>query len=106
VALGAFPAGMLREVHLEGTPVLLARVAERVHALGAVCTHAGGILADGTLTATRLTCPIHRAAFNVVDGQVLADPGGIEPPRGRIPALPRYPTRVVDGMIEVELPDA
>lgn len=105
VALGTFPAGMMREVHLEGTPVLLARLSEQVYALGAICTHEGGILVDGTLDGSRLTCPVHMAAFDVRDGHVIADPDSVEPSGGAIPPEPRYRTRIVDGVIEVELPD-
>lgn len=103
VALGAFPSGTMREVDLAGTPVLLVRLAADVHAVAAICTHAGGILADGTLRAPRVTCPVHEAAFDVRTGAVLADPDATEPPEGRIEALARYPTRVVEGMVEVDL---
>ena len=103
IAYGAFPPGTMREVDLEGTPVLLVRLAADVHAVGAICSHEGGILADGTLAANRVTCPVHGAAFDVRSGHVLADPDGVEPPAGQIDALTRYPTRVVDGFVEVDL---
>ena len=103
IAYGAFPAGMMREVDLSGTPVLLVRLAEDVHAVGAICSHEGGILADGTLADHRVTCPVHAAAFDVRSGEVLADPDATEPPAGRIDPLTRYPTRVVDGFVEVNL---
>ncbi len=103
VALGAFPAGTMREVDLGGTAVLLVRLGVEVHALDAVCSHAGGILADGTLRGKRVTCPVHEAAFDVTTGAVLADPDAREPPEGGTAALTRYRTRVVEGFLEVEL---
>ena len=103
VAFKAFPAGTMREVDLDGTGVLLVRLAEDVHALGSICPHEGGILADGTLDGARVKCPVHGATFDAQTGAVLADPDGIEPPTGAIDAETRYPTRVVDGMIEVDL---
>ncbi len=106
IALGAFPAGSVREVHLDGTPVLVVRVAERIHALEAICPHAGGILADGTLEGNRITCFEHAAAFDVRDGKVLADPHAVEPPQGALSPLPHYRTRIFDEMIEVDVPDA
>lgn len=103
VALGALPSGTMREVDLAGTPVLLVRASADVHAVAAICTHAGGILADGTLRDRRVTCPVHEAAFDVSTGTVLADPDATEPPEGRIEPLARYATRVVEGFIEVDL---
>jgi apoptosis-inducing factor 3 len=104
IALGAFPAGSLREVHLDGTPVLVVRIAERVHAMEAICPHAGGILADGGLDGNRLTCSEHAAAFDVRDGRVLADPDGIEPPQGALEPVAHYRTRISDEMIEIDVP--
>jgi apoptosis-inducing factor 3 len=105
IALGAFPAGSLREVHLDGTPVLVVRVGEQIHALEAICPHAGGILADGAVSGERLTCPEHGAAFDVQDGRVLADPDGVDPPEGAIPGLARFRTRIHDETIEVDVPE-
>ena len=103
VAFGAFPAGSMREVHVDGTPILLVRVAERVHALDAICPHEGGILADGTLEGDALACPVHGATFDVRDGSVVADPDGIKPPQGGVGPVGRYPIRVLEDMIEVDL---
>ena len=104
VAVDAFPAGSKQEVHLEGTSVLLVRLGETVRATAAICTHEGGILADGMLEGQRLTCPVHSAVFDVTTGAVLSDPDGIEPPQGAIPPIASYLTRVVEGMVEVDLP--
>jgi nitrite reductase/ring-hydroxylating ferredoxin subunit len=105
VAIGAFPSGSMREVHVGETSVLLVRIAEAVRAVEAICPHAGGILADGSLSGSRIACPVHGATFDALTGRVLADPDGIEPPQGGVSALQVYPTRVVDGLVEVGLPD-
>jgi nitrite reductase/ring-hydroxylating ferredoxin subunit len=42
--------------------------------------------------------------FDARDGAVLEDPFGITPPSGGVDPLTRYPTRVVGGMVEVDLP--
>jgi nitrite reductase/ring-hydroxylating ferredoxin subunit len=105
IAIGAFPTGSMREVHVGNTSVLLVRIAEAVRAVEAICPHAGGILADGTLSGSRVVCPVHGATFDALTGKVLADPDGIEPPEGGVSALETYPTRVVDGLVEVGLPD-
>jgi 3-phenylpropionate/trans-cinnamate dioxygenase ferredoxin subunit len=105
VALGTFPAGSMREVHLNGTSVLLVRISEAVRAVTAICPHEGGILADGTLSGSRVACPVHGATFDALTGRVLADPDGIEPPQGAVDPLTVYPTRVVEGLVEVSLPE-
>src|SRR5271156_6062050 len=105
VAIGAFPTGSMREVHVGETAVLLVRIAEAVRAVEAICPHAGGILADGTLSGNRLTCPVHGATFDALTGRVFADPDGVEPPQGGVSPLPVYPPRVVDGLVEVGLPE-
>jgi len=105
VAIGAFPPGSMREVHIAESSVLLVRIADAVRAVEAVCPHAGGILADGDLSGDRVRCPVHGATFDALTGRVLADPDGIEPPEGAVAPLAAYPTRVVDGLVEVRLPD-
>jgi nitrite reductase/ring-hydroxylating ferredoxin subunit len=103
VALDTLPPGTSREVMLGATSVLLVRTVQGLYAIGAVCPHLGGLLADGTLSANRLTCPEHAAVFDVTTGKVLADPFGIEPPEGGTGPVQPYPTRVTSGMVEVDL---
>lgn len=104
VAAATMAPGSVREVMLGVSSVLLVRLGPDVRATEAICPHEGGLLSDGTLTGFRISCPVHAAAFDVTTGRVLADPDGIEPPLGRVDPLLVYPTRVVAGMIEVDLP--
>lgn len=103
VALATLGPGTMREVALDGRSVLLVRLAEQVHAVDGICPHAGGVLADGDLDGSRVRCPEHGATYEVTDGSVLVDPDGVEPPQGGTTALTHFPTRVVGGMIEVDL---
>jgi nitrite reductase/ring-hydroxylating ferredoxin subunit len=95
-ALADLGPGQLRLVDLGGTPVVLARVGDGVHALGATCAHQGGPLADGKLTGTRLACPWHGWMYDVRSGQCLF------PSRGG--PVPCYPVRVDDGEVWVDVP--
>ena len=104
VALSSVGPGTSREVTLDGSTVLLVRLADRVYAVEGICPHQGGILADGTLDGSSLKCPEHGATFNVTTGEVLADPDGIVPPQGGVDPLRHYPTRVQDGLIDVDIP--
>jgi nitrite reductase/ring-hydroxylating ferredoxin subunit len=98
-----FP-GTLREIRVGGSSLLLVRLGEPIYALDPYCPHAGGVLAEGTLEGPRLACPVHGAVFDPSDGKVLEDPFGIAPPSGGVDPLTRYPVRLVQGMVEVDLP--
>ena len=104
VALDSLPPGSLRELKMDGTRVVLARVGPLVFAVNGVCTHMGGPLGKGTLSGRRLTCPLHGTVFDVGTGAVLADPFGTVPPSGAVRPVAVYPARVVEGLIEVDLP--
>ncbi|MCC8395180.1 FAD-dependent oxidoreductase [Paraburkholderia sp. MMS20-SJTR3] len=75
-------------VEVDGTPILLVREGDTVHAYSADCPHAGGPLEQGALCHGRIICPWHKGTFDVATGAVL------EPP----PLLPldRYPV-TLDG---------
>jgi 3-phenylpropionate/trans-cinnamate dioxygenase ferredoxin component len=104
VAWGAMPRGTMREVTIGPTTVLLVRTNDSVHAVDGICPHAGGLLADGELDGSRVRCPVHGALYDSTTGAVVEDPDGIAPPQGGTSPLARYPTRVRDGMIELEMP--
>ena len=104
VAVATLGAGSMREVTVGHRTLLLVRLSEAVFAVEALCPHLGGLLADGSLEGHRLTCPEHAAVFDARDGSVVADPFGVEPPEGAVAPLDRYPTRIVSGMVEVDLP--
>jgi len=104
VAEPTLAPGSLREVMVGSTSLLLVRLSSGVRAVDALCPHLGGLLADGRLSGGRLSCPEHGAVFEVTDGSVVVDPFGIEPPEGGVDPIAAYPTRIVAGMIEVDLP--
>lgn len=87
-------------------PIVLVRLGDGVHAVEGLCPHLGGDLADGSVELGKLTCPLHGATFDVETGAVRADPFGVAPPEGAVGPLATYPARVVDGKVEVDLPQA
>jgi nitrite reductase/ring-hydroxylating ferredoxin subunit len=103
VALATMPAGTMREATIDGQSVLLVRLADAIYAFEGICPHAGGILANGTLDAVKVTCPEHGAGYDATSGEVLVDPDGIVPPAGGTSALRKYPTRIAKGAVEVDL---
>lgn len=87
------PQNELRQVEINGSPVLLVRQGDRIYAMHAICTHMGGPLAQGTIVDGTVQCPWHASRFAFDDGHVVGGPAS-------------YPerclaTRVRAGMIEV-----
>ena len=79
--------------------LVLVRIGDTVHAMHAVCAHAGGPLAKGTVVDGCLECPWHGSRFRLTDGHVVARsgrlrPAGLRDPGGRGRRL-RGPTRGV-----------
>jgi len=53
---------------------VVCNIGGKFYAIQSACTHAGGPLDQGTLDGEILTCPIHRARFDVTTGQVVGPP--------------------------------
>ena len=66
--------GEMKEVSAGGTKILLARVRDKYHAVGAHCTHYGAPLAEGFLEGDRVVCPWHHACFNITSGDMEEPP--------------------------------
>src|SRR5215831_1302811 len=89
--------GEMKQVDAGGAKILLARVNGKYHAVGAICPHYGGPLAEGALCGERVICPWHHASFDVKTGDLL------EPPA--FDALPRYEVKVEGANVIVAVPD-
>jgi NADPH-dependent 2,4-dienoyl-CoA reductase/sulfur reductase-like enzyme/nitrite reductase/ring-hydroxylating ferredoxin subunit len=88
--------GEMKEVSAGETKVLLVRVGDNCHAVGANCTHYGAPLVDGALVGDRIICPWHHACFRASTGALL------EPPA--LDALPSYPVEIRGDDIFIEMP--
>ncbi len=73
-SIAEIPAGKMKQVDLNGTPVMLANVAGKIHAIGGLCTHQKGVLANGVLEGAVVTCPRHGSQFDVRTGKNLRGP--------------------------------
>ena len=67
--------GEMKEVAVGETKVLLTRIKGKFHAIGGICTHYGGHLAEGALCGERAYCPFHQSAFNIISGDLEEPPG-------------------------------
>jgi NADPH-dependent 2,4-dienoyl-CoA reductase/sulfur reductase-like enzyme/nitrite reductase/ring-hydroxylating ferredoxin subunit len=60
--------------HVGEDEVLVARVGDRIFAVGAYCTHYHGRLADGLVVGDTVRCPLHHACFSLQTGDALRAP--------------------------------
>lgn len=95
LAAGELSEGAARRVEVDGAPVLVYREGGRIMAIGAVCSHAGGPLEEGTFANGCVECPWHQSVFDLRTGEVVHGPA--------THAQPAYEARERDGRIEVRL---
>lgn len=91
------PVGERMFLEIGETPVVVFNIAGKLFAIGDVCTHDDGPLGDGELDGHQIICPRHGARFDVDTGKALTLPA--------VADTPSYPLRVVDGQIEIGIPD-
>jgi len=87
--------GDYAQVEVDGTLIAVFNVDGSFHAIDDLCTHDGGELAGGAVEGDVVICPRHGARFCLRTGAALTPPA-YEPVR-------TYPTRIVDGVVEVEV---
>ena len=95
-ALTDLPDGGTRTVQVEDSQILLIRDGNTIHAIGAICPHAGAPLEQGIRNGDRIVCPWHKATFCVRTGALL-EPPAVDP-------LPRYDVRIDGQRILVTVP--
>jgi nitrite reductase/ring-hydroxylating ferredoxin subunit len=83
-------------VEVDGVRIALIRRGELVHAMAAICSHAGGPLDEGHIQGDALQCPWHGSEFSLFDGRVVRGPATAPEPI--------YDARVRDGVVEVRGP--
>ena len=64
----------MKEVEVNGENICVANVEGKYYAIGSICTHEGGPLADGTLEGYEVECPWHNSKFDVRTGEVTSPP--------------------------------
>ncbi len=106
---GELADGTMKEITAEGRNILLTRVGDRYYAVNGRCPHMGGILAQGKLEGTVVTCPRHSSQFDLTDGHVVRwlKGSGLISAIGKALKSPRpltvYPVKVEKDDILVEV---
>jgi len=72
--IGDIPPGMMKDVMLGDKAILVANVGGKFYAVAGRCSHRQGILANGTLEASIVTCPRHGSKFDVTTGKNVGGP--------------------------------
>jgi len=84
VALASLDDGALLQGHVGNDAVLLARRKEEFFAVGALCSHYHGPLADGIMVGDTVRCPWHHACFSLRTGEAMRAPAFDALPRWRV----------------------
>jgi nitrite reductase/ring-hydroxylating ferredoxin subunit len=74
------PEGTPTKAKLGINELVLVRMGDTVHALHAVCAHAGGPLDKGAIVDDCVECPWHGSRFRLTDGAVRRGPAVYEQP--------------------------
>jgi ferredoxin-NADP reductase/nitrite reductase/ring-hydroxylating ferredoxin subunit len=64
----------MKEVEVNGENICVVNVEGKYYAIGSICTHEGGPLADGTLEGYEVECPWHNSKFDIRTGEVTSPP--------------------------------
>jgi nitrite reductase/ring-hydroxylating ferredoxin subunit len=94
--------GKMKKVTLEGKEILIANVNGNYYAVGSECTHFGGDLSEGVLENNIVTCPNHKARFDVTSGKVVSPPAEALD-RPDIEDLPKYLVKIDNQDIMVKI---
>jgi nitrite reductase/ring-hydroxylating ferredoxin subunit/uncharacterized membrane protein len=78
--LAALPEAKPTKARAGVNDLVVVRIGPSVHVLHAVCAHAGGPLAQGTVVDGCLECPWHASRFRLADGHVVHGPAVYDQP--------------------------
>jgi NADPH-dependent 2,4-dienoyl-CoA reductase/sulfur reductase-like enzyme/nitrite reductase/ring-hydroxylating ferredoxin subunit len=82
--------------HVSGRAVLLSRFEGQFFAIGGICSHYGGPLAEGACRNGLVRCPWHHAGFDLRSGRAVDAPA--------LASVDRWRVEVVDGVAFVREP--
>jgi 3-phenylpropionate/trans-cinnamate dioxygenase ferredoxin subunit len=68
------PKGARLVVEVDGNPIVVFNVDDKIYAIDGICSHDEEELAEGSLDGFELTCPRHGGKYDIRDGNPLALP--------------------------------
>ncbi|WP_068071763.1 Rieske (2Fe-2S) protein [Novosphingobium lentum] len=96
IAEADFPESESYAAVVGGWYVLATKDDKGYNALNDRCTHAASLLSTGRMRRGTVMCPLHGARFELASGKCIG---------GAYRDLRMFPVRVVDGQIEVAVPE-
>ena len=88
-----FKTGVPVHVEIDGTQIVVVKLADKYYAIEDVCTHDGGQLSGGCVDHDVIICPRHGARFSLKTGEALSAPA-YEP-------TTVFTTRVAAGKVQI-----
>lgn len=99
VAIGAeaeIPNGERLILEIDDTNLVVFNIAGKLFAIGDICSHDDGPIAEGEVEGYEVDCPRHGGRFDIRNGKPTLTPAVVD--------IPAYPVRIKGGQIEVGLP--
>ncbi len=96
IEVSALEKGDVTPVEINGRSLAVYDAKNGIFVSDARCTHAGANLCDGYFDGHSIECPLHQGLFDCATGLAKAAPV--------VKALKVYEVRVVDGMVQINLP--
>jgi NAD(P)H-dependent nitrite reductase small subunit len=93
LSISELPPGGGVPVEAAGKLIAVFNVDGAFHAIDNECPHKGASLADGALTGSTVTCPMHRWQFRLEDGRNPVNPEL---------CVRRFPVEIRDGAVWVD----
>jgi nitrite reductase/ring-hydroxylating ferredoxin subunit/uncharacterized membrane protein len=95
IAASKLAEGQMVRIEVDGQPILMVKSGSKICAIGAVCSHYGAPLNEGTIEGGAVRCPWHGSRFALEDGSVREGP--------TCTPVPSYEVRVVNDQVEVKM---
>ncbi|MFQ5799135.1 MAG: Rieske (2Fe-2S) protein [Bacteroidota bacterium] len=94
-AVADVPPGTAKALKIDGKTIALFNINGSFFAIDDTCTHRGGPLSEGEVEDFQVTCPWHRATYDVRSGKVMGPPAS--------QGVAQYNVRVEGSDIQIEV---
>lgn len=91
--------GERKSMWVEGTRVLVLNIDGKYYAVDDSCPHRECSMTEADVNGTIITCPCHRAQFDLSNGEIITEPTQYPP----TPPLPTHQVRTEDGNLLIAL---
>ena len=93
VAADSLAPGERVKTEVEDVEIIVCRVGDEFFAVEDLCSHEAYPLEEGVVEDSRITCPLHGAAFCLRTGEALSPPA--------YAPIAVFPTRIENGVVQV-----